>query len=153
MHTCPLCTTVSQAATNPLHIATLAECTAFLGENQGCQGWCVCVLNEHVVHMDDLAIARQERVFAEVARVARVVRAASLRHRWGNNIQAPRINYECLGNVVQHVHWHVVPRHANDPTPKATVWGWTPEQLQGDATPQQRAGIAAILREMLKAST
>lgn len=33
-----------------------------------------------------------------------------------------RINYECLGNVVAHVHWHLIPRRASDPDPGATVW-------------------------------
>ena len=63
-----------------------------------------------------------------------------------------RINYECLGNVAPHVHWHVIPRHANDPTPTQTVWGWSAEQMRGDAMAAQRAGLiesirAAIARE------
>ncbi|HLP84767.1 MAG TPA: HIT family protein [Phycisphaerales bacterium] len=147
---CPLCVTVRQAAAHPLHLLTLQECVVMLGDNQGCQGWCVCVLREHVEHMDDLPIERQQRIFAEVARVARAVRSASVQHGWGNDTTPPRINYECLGNVVPHVHWHIVPRHANDPTPKAPVWGWSGEQLTGTLTPRERADTAAKVRDALQ---
>ena len=146
---CPLCEVVAQGPAHPLHIATLDETFVILGENQGCAGWCVCVLKEHVEHMDAMDIARQERVFREVARVARAVRAASVLHGWGGDVQPPRINYECLGNVVGHVHWHGVPRHADDPTPRATVWGWSGDQLRGDADDAARVAWARAVRSEL----
>lgn len=146
---CPLCEVVAQGPAHPLHIATLDETSVILGENQGCPGWCVCVLRDHADHMDALDLHRQQRVFHEVARVARAVRLASVKHAWGGDTQPPRINYECLGNVVAHVHWHIVPRHANDPTPRAPVWGWTPEQLRGDASDAQRVAHAKAVRDGL----
>lgn len=36
--------------------------------------------------------------------------------------QAKKINYELLGNQLPHVHWHVIPRLANDPDPLEPVW-------------------------------
>ena len=33
-----------------------------------------------------------------------------------------RVNYACLGNLVTHVHWHVIPRHAGDPEPQHPIW-------------------------------
>jgi diadenosine tetraphosphate (Ap4A) HIT family hydrolase len=32
------------------------------------------------------------------------------------------MNYELLGNQVPHIHWHVIPRLANDPAPLKPVW-------------------------------
>jgi diadenosine tetraphosphate (Ap4A) HIT family hydrolase len=55
------------------------------------------------------------RLWEDVAQVAgAIVRCFSPR----------RLNYECLGNVAGHVHWHVIPRHVEpvDPEPGATVW-------------------------------
>ncbi|MFY7895086.1 MAG: HIT domain-containing protein [Phycisphaerales bacterium] len=144
-----MCEVVRQGAGHAMHVATLDETVVILGENQGCAGWCVSVLREHVEHMDEMDISRQERVFREVARVARAVRAASVQHGWGRDVQPPRINYECLGNVVGHVHWHVVPRHADDPTPRATVWGWSAEQLRGDASDAERVVRARAIRSVL----
>jgi diadenosine tetraphosphate (Ap4A) HIT family hydrolase len=36
---------------------------------------------------------------------------------------APRkLNYELLGNAAPHLHWHLFPRHADDPRPIGPVW-------------------------------
>ena len=101
--------------TAPLRIAALRESVVFLHEHQAYPGWCVVVLNDHAEHLGDLPVARQLRLWEDVAQVAAAVRRAF----------APvRINYECLGNLVGHVHWHVIPRYAEpaDPDPRSTVW-------------------------------
>jgi diadenosine tetraphosphate (Ap4A) HIT family hydrolase len=36
--------------------------------------------------------------------------------------EAKKINYELLGNQLPHIHWHVIPRLANDPAPLEPVW-------------------------------
>lgn len=146
MTQCPLCTMVDPAA-SALRVATLDECVVVLGENQGCTGWCVCVLKEHVEHLDQLPIPRQARVFAEVAAAARAIRTVFPHSGPGG--RPPRINYECLGNQVAHVHWHVIPRHADDPSPGAPVWGWGPEKLRGDLGERERGELAARLRTAL----
>jgi diadenosine tetraphosphate (Ap4A) HIT family hydrolase len=142
---CPLCDRL--AASDPFRIATLDRCVVILGDNQGCPGWCTLVLRRHVEHLDDLSLEDQQAVFGEVACVARAVRACFPGGGAGGG--SVRINYECLGNVVGHVHWHVVPRHGDDPTPKATVWGWTPEALRGAMTVDERVALTARLAARL----
>ena len=143
-NTCPICTSVDRAGTgaHPSLIATLGHGLLMLGENQGCEGWCVLHLRAHVEHMDDLSIDVQREVFAECARAARAIR----------RVFGPvRINYECLGNQVAHVHWHLIPRHANDPEPRQPVWGWSPDRLKGSATDARRGEIIALIRAALEA--
>ncbi len=149
---CPLCQTAARCdqRTHPLLIATLEQTHVILGENQGCPGWCVCVLREHVEHLDLRSIESQQAIFGEVAVVAKAIRA------WSASKEqtlvtptgaAPRINYECLGNVVPHIHWHVIPRHAAiDPDPLKPVWGWSQEQLRGSLTDEHRLSLALALR-------
>ena len=36
--------------------------------------------------------------------------------------EARKINYELLGNQLPHIHWHVIPRLADDPAPLEPVW-------------------------------
>ncbi len=152
-HPCPLCE-AAQCAAGGGHaswLASLDECHVLLGENQGCRGWCVLVLKEHVEHLDALPGERQARIFAEVARVARAIRRVFPASGAGGG--PPRINYECLGNLVPHVHWHVIPRHADDPTPTRAVWGWDPRQLRGRLGAGQRAEMIDRLRRALQQNT
>ena len=142
---CPMCIRLRHADV-PL-LAELQETVAFLGENQGCPGWCVLVLKEHAEHLADLPVDRQRRVFGEVARVAAAIRAVFPASGPGGG--PPRINYECLGNVVAHVHWHVIPRHADDPTPRAPVWGWDGALLRGSTSAGDRSALAGRLRDAL----
>jgi diadenosine tetraphosphate (Ap4A) HIT family hydrolase len=143
---CPLCETGARRGSG--FISELEESVVVLGENQGCPGWCVLVLKDHVEHMAELSIPRQQRVFAEVARVAAAVRAEFATSGKGGG--PVRINYECLGNQVAHVHWHIIPRHADDPEPTKAVWGWSEERLKGTMTEAERDELVVRLRERLK---
>lgn len=146
---CPMCARL-RSPDVPL-IAELDETAVYLGENQGCRGWCILVLREHAEHLAELPIARQARVFAEAARVAGAIRAVFPASGTGD--VPPRINYECLGNIVAHIHWHVIPRHADDPTPRAPVWGWDAARLRGSMTGEARAGLAERLRAEIEKRT
>jgi diadenosine tetraphosphate (Ap4A) HIT family hydrolase len=37
-------------------------------------------------------------------------------------LEPKRINYACLGNLLTHVHWHVIPRYPDDPEPQHPIW-------------------------------
>ncbi|MCC6425288.1 MAG: HIT family protein [Phycisphaerales bacterium] len=123
-------------------VAELEHTIVVLGENQGCAGWCVAILREHVEHMAEMPLERQCAVFGEVARVAAGIRAV---------FGPVRINYECLGNQVAHVHWHVIPRHGDDPAPRMPVWGWEADVLRGGMTAAERDELVAKLRRALAA--
>lgn len=144
---CLLCARVGGESGPMTRVADLPETIVFLNDQQGCAGWCVLVLREHAEHLGALAIERQHRIFGEVARVAGAIRAAFPTSGVGGG--PPRINYECLGNLTPHIHWHVIPRHGDDPEPRAAVWGWPAERLRGAMGEGERAGLAAILRAAL----
>ncbi|GJQ29086.1 MAG: HIT family protein [Phycisphaerae bacterium] len=142
---CPFCEAPPGSETL---VADLVECRVVLSPQQGCPGWCILILHEHVEHLDALPLNRQNAVFAEVARVARAIRGVFPTHGAGGG--PVRINYECLGNQTPHVHWHVIPRHADDPDPRNAVWSWPAERLRGDAGPAARAALAQRIREALR---
>ena len=130
------------SAWSHLFIAELAETSVFLHEHQFYEGWCVLFLTDHADHLADLPVHRQARIFADVARVAGAVRAA---------MNPRRINYECLGNQLSHVHWHVIPRytHPIDPDPTETVWVRPATERNAGVTPEKAAAIIAKLRGAL----
>ncbi len=137
---CPLCDSISQPHAHPLFLTELSETIALLGDNQGCPGWCVLILKDHHEHLAALPIPRQARIFEDVAKIANAIR----------KVFGPlRINYECLGNVAPHIHWHIIPRHADDPTPRAPVWGWSESQLRGTMSGSERQTLRNQLRAAL----
>jgi len=48
--------------------------------------------------------------------------------------QPQKLNYELLGNLDSHMHWHIFPRYANDPDPKNPVSVIPPEVRNAEGT-------------------
>jgi diadenosine tetraphosphate (Ap4A) HIT family hydrolase len=113
--TCSACDRIARIAAgrNPDLVATLTESYVTLADEQAYRGYCILLLKDHQDHLDHLPLDRQARLWEDVARVATVLR---------REFQPVRLNYACLGNLVTHVHWHVIPRHADDPEPQHPIW-------------------------------
>lgn len=47
---------------------------------------------------------------------------AAVGHSVFLGFEPAKMNYALLGNGVPHLHWHIIPRHNDDPNPKRTVW-------------------------------
>lgn len=60
-----------------------------------------------------------------------------------------RLNYENLGNVVPHVHWHVIPRYEapRDPDPSNVVWVRPKPELECGVSPEHAAQLVEKLRD------
>jgi diadenosine tetraphosphate (Ap4A) HIT family hydrolase len=58
------------------------------------------------------------------------------------------MNYELLGNMVPHMHWHLVPRFDNDPLWPRPIWS----ELHRDKvlTPEQYRTEIEKIRQALK---
>lgn len=77
-------------------------------------GFLRVILNAHVKEMTDLPLAGQQALLQVV-----LAAEAALRE-----VVAPdKVNLASLGNVVPHLHWHVIPRFADDPHFPNSVWG------------------------------
>ena len=66
-----------------------------------------------------------------------------------DHLQPAKINLASFGNVVPHLHWHVIPRFADDPHFPQPSWG----QHQRDfrtASPDTDALTRAVQSELLK---
>lgn len=109
---CDRITAIAQGK-NPDFVATLSESHVTLADEQVYRGYCILLLKDHHEHPDDLPIDRQLRLWEDVARVAGVLR---------RQLAPVRLNYACLGNLVTHIHWHVIPRYADDPEAQHPIW-------------------------------
>ena len=76
-------------------------------------GFCRVILNAHAKEMTDLSEVDRTRLMGIVYAVEGLLR----------ELLAPaKINLGSLGNVVPHLHWHVIPRFADDPHFPNSVW-------------------------------
>jgi diadenosine tetraphosphate (Ap4A) HIT family hydrolase len=104
-------------------------------------GFCRVIWKAHVREMTDLdAVDR-----AHVMRVVFAVEAA-LRAR----LRPHKMNLAALGNVTPHLHWHVIPRFADDSHFPGPVWGALqraapPKALPEDFAPALAGDLAAAL--------
>lgn len=71
----------------------------------------------HVVEMTDLSAAEQAELLRVVLLVEQVQRA---------ELKPDKVNLAAFGNVVPHLHWHVIPRWQDDPHFPQAVWAALP---------------------------
>jgi diadenosine tetraphosphate (Ap4A) HIT family hydrolase len=77
-------------------------------------GFCRVIWNAHQREMTDLSTAERAILIAAVWQVEEVVREV---------MQPDKVNVASLGNVVPHVHWHVIPRYESDAHFPNPIWG------------------------------
>ena len=91
-------------------------------------GFCRVILNAHVREMSDLPAADRARLMEVVFAVEQAVREVA---------RPDKVNLASLGNVVPHLHWHVIPRFADDRHFPDAVW----------ASPRRPAGCRPPVAE------
>ena len=77
-------------------------------------GFCRVIWKAHVREMTDLAPVDRRHLMSIVFAVEGALRAL---------LSPLKMNVASLGNLVAHVHWHVIPRFADDSHFPQPVWG------------------------------
>ena len=94
-------------------IAELRESILYLHTDQFFPGWSVLVLRRHAAELFELEPDERARLMDEVSNAARALKLA---------FDARKVNYALFGNLLPHVHWHLIPRLATDPAPREPVF-------------------------------
>ncbi|WP_137939405.1 HIT family protein [Chitinivorax sp. B] len=76
-------------------------------------GFCRVIWSAHVKEMTDLPIVDQQHLMRIVLLVEQAVRDV---------LTPEKINLASLGNMTPHLHWHVIPRFADDRHFPSPVW-------------------------------
>lgn len=119
-----------------------AECRIVRVGDLDYPGFCRVIWKAHVREMSDLEPASQLRLLRVVIAVESTVR----------ELFAPdKINLASFGNMVPHLHWHVIPRWRDDRHFPEPIWG----RVQREASPARPAvadeTLAAALHQALAA--
>ncbi|TCS72190.1 diadenosine tetraphosphate (Ap4A) HIT family hydrolase [Sulfuritortus calidifontis] len=135
MPICPLCTKENQDLLwqDPF-------CRVILVNDPAYPGFCRVILNAHIKEMTDLPEQDRQRLMDVVFTVESAVREV---------MQPDKINLASLGNMVPHVHWHVIPRFADDKHFPEAIWAQAQRagKPRGDTTIRPRL-IAALSRRL-----
>lgn len=109
MEQCPICTAENE---DVLWQNDRLRVIAVHGEANA-PAFCRVIWHDHVAEMTDLAPAERNELMAAVYRVEAAMREV---------FRPAKINLASLGNVVPHLHWHVIARFAADANFPAPVW-------------------------------
>jgi diadenosine tetraphosphate (Ap4A) HIT family hydrolase len=112
---CEICQRIAQceAGTHAGLIAELDTGWAVLGDSQQFRGYSLLLCKTPATELHELPRGTRLRYLEEMAQLAEAVAKATAAHK---------LNYECLGNMVHHLHFHVFPRQASESQPKLPVW-------------------------------
>jgi diadenosine tetraphosphate (Ap4A) HIT family hydrolase len=98
-------------------------------------GFCRVIWNDHVREMSDLSPADRMLLNDAVWHVETAVR----------DVMGPdKINVASLGNVVPHLHWHVIPRYVDDVHFPNPVWAASVRQPDEKSLAARRARLARL---------
>lgn len=127
---CSLCLKLEQTkgGNYPYLIHDFKHSYLMLGEHQFYQGYCVLVLKEHFREMTDLPSTMQMEFFQEMMVSFQTIE---------KTFRPKKMNMCCLGNVVDHVHWHFFPRYEDDPDFFDPPWLRMKEFFKASITPEQ----------------
>lgn len=102
--------------------------------------FCRVIWNAHVREMTDLGIRERKYFMAVVFAVEQVIREL---------LSPEKVNLASLGNQVPHLHWHVIPRFADDAHFPDPVWA--ARRREGRAHPADVEALRGLLAERLTA--
>jgi diadenosine tetraphosphate (Ap4A) HIT family hydrolase len=89
-------------------------CRVVLVEDRDYPGFCRVILNRHVSEMTDLDAVTRQCVMRVVFAVEQSLRQL---------MRPAKINLASFGNMVAHLHWHIVARYADDKHFPGSIWG------------------------------
>ena len=90
------------------------RCRVVYVEEPGYPGFCRVVWEAHVKEMTDLSDDDRMHLMEVVFAVESVLR---------EQLEPVKMNLASFGNAVPHLHWHVIPRHVDDPHFPHPAWG------------------------------
>jgi diadenosine tetraphosphate (Ap4A) HIT family hydrolase len=111
MSDCPMCRRWN--AESDLRIIDLPHSYVTLNRDQYFPGYTLLFTKSHVTELFHLDRAVRTALMEEVSLVAAALYTA---------YTPDKINYELLGNMVPHIHWHIVPRFSSDPLWPRPIW-------------------------------
>ena len=107
-----------------------------LADEANYPGFARVIWKDHVREVSDLADEDRLLLNDAVWKLEQAVREA---------MQPLKVNVASLGNVVPHLHWHVIPRYADDAHFPAPVWAQAARTTPPDVLAARRALLPRLV--------
>jgi diadenosine tetraphosphate (Ap4A) HIT family hydrolase len=95
-----------------LYICDLPFSRLYLAKNQFVKGYCVLICRSHVIEIHELSKEERSGYFDDLALAASALQKV---------FKADKLNYNLLGNIVPHLHTHILPRYFTDSAPHRPI--------------------------------
>ena len=120
-------------------VRTLTVSSWYLPFNQTYRGHGVLVFDpRHVTRLNELTTLEWQAYAADLHGVTAAIAAVC---------KPDHMNVESLGNVMPHLHWHVIPRYKNDGRWRQPVWASSADEQPDRRLPSDdRARLMSSLR-------
>ncbi|MBU3631029.1 HIT family protein [Polynucleobacter sp. AP-Melu-500A-A1] len=89
------------------------DCRVILVNDHDLPGFCRVIWNRHQADMTELSHGEREHLMHLVFVVEEAVRHV---------MKPSKVNLAALGNMVPHIHWHVIPRFKDDAFFPGSIW-------------------------------
>jgi diadenosine tetraphosphate (Ap4A) HIT family hydrolase len=124
-------------------VAELSTSTLCLSKNQVYRGQCILVFDpRHVTRLDHLSTEEWVAFMRDLNRAMKAIVSVC---------QPDHVNVASEGNVIPHLHWHIVPRYKGDPRWGGPITMTTMEEMPyANISSEERAALIAKLRSTLE---
>ena len=141
---CPLDSPREPVSEHWHFVAQLSASSLYLSTNQTYRGHCQLVFDlRHVTRLDQLSDSEWRAMSGDLRRA----QVAIMR-----TVLADHVNVESLGNIVPHLHWHIIPRYRDDPRWGLPIWRDSLETMIDTRLPAaERDALVFSLRTALQA--
>lgn len=131
-----------QQGEDPHFIHEFKHSIFVVGDHQFYQGYSQLILKQHVEDVTDLPSDIQTEYMQEVMLAGKVLKS---------HFKPYRLNYSCLGNFVEHVHYHIFPRYPEDLKEDDKKNPWWNNASFGDhnISTEQALAVAKEIKESL----
>lgn len=110
---CIFCDRLKLLNEDPFFIFENEHIAVFLGDHQFYRGYCIVVTKSHVRELFELKGNESQTLMNCLKKVGEII--FECYSPW-------KLNYASFGNVVEHLHWHVIPRYDGDVNKLLNPW-------------------------------
>jgi diadenosine tetraphosphate (Ap4A) HIT family hydrolase len=119
------------------------DCRIILLNDVDLPGFCRVIWNHHAAEMTDLSYGEREHLMSLVFVVEEAIRQV---------MKPNKVNLAALGNMVPHIHWHVIPRFVDDAFFPGSVWSARARETSTSILAERRQaalGLPDLIRGLI----